>query len=387
MKRIACLFALSLCLPALSADPVPLPPPPRPGPPEPISPADLNGSIDRGVTYLLKNQNKDGSWGTPERTKWLNIMADVPGSHNAFRMGCTTLCIAALIDVGGDSDEYKKAVERAEEWIFENVPKLRRATPEEIYNVWGHGYAVLALAKMYHRLPNDAERKKKIEELLRGQFEMLERYESVDGGWGYYDMSVGAQKPAASSTPFVNAAVLCAFYEAKDIVPPPEKLVKRAMDSTIRQRLPDFSYLYGEYLKWMPQHGINKPGGSLGRSQACNLATRLWGDKRVTDQVLIDWLDRLITRQGWLDIGRKRPIPHESHFAVAGYFYYFGHYYASGCIKQLPPEKRPFYQDHLAKIIMSHQEQDGCWWDYALYNYGFSYGTAYGLMTLNACRK
>ena len=77
---------------------------------------------------------------------------------------------------------------------------------------------------------------------------------------------------------------------------------------------------------------INRPGGSLGRSQACNLALRLWGDKRITDDVLKTWLDRLFARNGWLDIGRKRPIPHESYFQVAGYFYYFGHYYAALCI-------------------------------------------------------
>lgn len=385
MKRLAVVVCLLALIPAQAADP--LPPPPRPGPPEAISPGTLNAALDRGVAYLLKNQNKDGSWGTPERTKGLNIMASPPGSLRAFQTGCTTLCVAALIDAGGDSDEVKKSIERGEQWIFEELPKLKRATPEELYNVWSHGYGVLALAKMYHRIPNDAERQKRIKELIKQQYEMLQKYESVDGGWGYYDMEIGAKQPASSSTSFVNAAVLCALHEAKDIVSPPEKMVQRAITSTQRQRLPDFSYLYGEYLKWAPQHGINKPGGSLGRSQACNLALRQWGDKKVTDQVLVDWLDRLITRNGWLDIGRKRPIPHESHFAVAGYFYYFGHYYAAGCMKELPAEKQAFYKDHLAKIMLPHQEADGCWWDYALYNYGFSYGTAYALMTLNACRK
>jgi hypothetical protein len=107
----------------------------------------------------------------------------------------------------------------------------------------------------------------------------------------------------------------------------------------------------------------------------------------VTDDVLKTWLDRLITRNGWLDMGRKRPIPHESHFQVAGYFYYYGHYYASLCIEQLKEEDRSFYQDHLAHIIMDRQEKDGSWWDYPLYNYHQQYGTAFALMTLKRCER
>ena len=34
----------------------------------------------------------------------------------------------------------------------------------------------------------------------------------------------------------------------------------------------DHSYLYGEYLKIRPRAGINRPAGSLGRSNACNYA-------------------------------------------------------------------------------------------------------------------
>jgi hypothetical protein len=131
---------------------------------------------------------------------------------------------------------------------------------------------------------------------------------------------------------------------------------------------------------------INRPGGSLGRSQACNLALRVWGDTSIEDEVCKEWLDRLVTRNGWLDMGRKRPIPHESHFQVAGYFYYFGHYYAALTIPLLPRADRPFYQDHLANILLKHQEKDGSWWDYPLYNYHQQYGTAFALMSLKLCR-
>src|SRR4029077_14566085 len=110
-------------------------------------------------------------------------------------------------------------------------------------------------------------------------------------------------------------------------------------------------------------------------------------DDKVTDAVLTSWLSRLIARNLWLDMGRKRPIPHESHFQVAGYFFYFGHYYAALCIEQLRPPERPFYQDHLAQILLPLQEKDGSWWDYPLYNYHQQYGTAFALMALQRCRK
>ena len=127
---------------------------------------------------------------------------------------------------------------------------------------------------------------------------------------------------------------------------------------------------------------VNRPGGSLGRSQACNLAMRLWGDKEVTDDVLRTWLDRLFARNCWLDMGRKRPIPHESWFQVAGYFFYYGHYYAALCIEQLPAADRRPYQDQLAHVLLPLQEKDGSWWDFPLYDYHQQYGTAFALMAL-----
>ena len=164
-------------------------------------------------------------------------------------------------------------------------------------------------------------------------------------------------------------------------------MLKRGIASINRQKKSDHSYLYGEYLKWQPMMPINRPGGSLGRSQACNLALRLWGDTSITDTVLTNWLDRLVARNGWLSIGRKRPIPHESWFQVAGYFYYYGHYYAARCIGQLEPQRAGAYQDQLAEIILPLQEKDGSWWDFPFYNYHQQYGTAFALMTLARCRK
>ena len=277
-------------------------------------------------------------------------------------------------------------VDRAEVWLFEHLEDLKRATGDAIYNVWGHAYALQALVRMRSRFPDDRERTEKIDELIALQYDMLSRYESVDGGWGYYDFRYQGRKPTASSISFVNGCVLVAFHEAKSIgLKPPQRVVTRAIAAMKRQQKPDFTYLYGEYLKNQPMRGINRPGGSLGRSQCCNCALRLWGDEKITDNVIKNWLYRLYVRNGWLDIGRKRPIPHEAWMQVAGYFYYYGHYYAALGMELLPAADRPPYQALLAEIMLDRQEKNGSWWDYPLYDYHQPYGTAFALMTLKRC--
>ena len=350
------------------------------------SESEIRGAIYKGVQFLIEDQNENGSWGSPTKTKGLNIYAPVPGAHHAFRAATTSLCISALIEVASDDADAIKALDRSEAWLMEHLTSLRRAAGDAIYNVWGHGYSIQALVRMHGRHKENPEKQKKIVGLIRMQFDMLTRYESVDGGWGYYDFRYQANQPTSDSISFVNGAILVALAEAKAIgVQPPERIVKRAIAATNRQQKPDYSYLYGEYLKNSPMRGINRPGGSLGRTQCCNVALRMWGDDKITDNVIKNWLYRLYVRNGWLDIGRKRPVPHESWMQVAGYFYYFGHYYGGLCLEQLPEKQQAPYQAMLAKLMLDRQEKNGSWWDYPLYDYHRPYGTGFALMTLNRC--
>jgi len=353
------------------------------------TPAEIEKSMQRGVDFLLQSQNKDGSWGSAQKTKDLNIFAPVPGAHHAFRAACTALCISALIETGAadESTAGSNSLARAESWLMENLPKVRRADTIAIYNVWAHGYGVNALADLSRHGSQDTNRQQRIKDAILGQYDLLRRYESVDGGWGYYDFKIGSQRPATDATSFITATVLIAMDEAKAIgVAPPADLVKRAIDSLNRQRKNDNTYLYGEYLKYQPMRPINRAGGSLGRSQACNLALRVWGDKTITDGVLTNWLEKLVVRNEWLSFGRKRPVPHESWFQVAAYFFYYGHYYAALCTDQLPAEEARRFQGYLAAILVPLQEKDGSWWDFPFYNYHPPYGTAYALMSLQRCR-
>lgn len=363
--------------------------------PQPITPptlSEIDASILRGVDFLLETQREHGAWGGPQRTKSLNIYAPVPGSHRAFRTGVTSLVVMALCDVrpmleGERLEQVERAIDGGQDWLFKNASRLRRAEAEALYNVWGHAYACSAIRRLHQRAEGDEELQAKLIELLEYQVNRLERYTFVNGGWGYYDFAAHTRKPSGSPTSFTTATALVALKDAAALgVHYPDKLTKKAIDSILRQRLPDFSYAYGEYLRMAPRYGINRPAGSLGRSQACNLALRMYDRKEVTNEVIKTWLDRLFARNGWLSIGRKYPVPHESHFGVAGYFYYYGHFYAALCIEMLPVDQRQHFQEHLAHILLPLQEKDGSWWDYPLYDYHQQWGTAMAVSSLLRCR-
>ncbi len=343
-------------------------------------------AIDRGVAFLVHNQNADGSWGNARGTKDLNIYAPVPGAHLGFRAATTALCVAALVEVQPADAAALSALDRGEQWLLANLPRVRRAEATAIYNVWAHAYGITALARMHERHTGDAARQAAIRQEIAGQIDRLRRYEFVGGGWGYYDFQHHLQQPGGSANSFTTATVMLALHDARRVgVDVPQPMVTRGLGVIRRQRKPDFTYLYGEHFHYHPGREVNRPGGSLGRSQTCNAALRTWGDEAVTDAVIDEWLTRLADRNGWLDIGRKRPIPHESYFQVAGYFFYYGHYYAARCIDLLPAEARPRHQQSLARIIAALQEADGSWWDYPLYSYHQPYGTAYALLTLRRC--
>ena len=360
-------------------------------PKERVTLAAVDAAMARGVDFLVAKQNADGSFGSARRTKELNIYAPLPGAQDAYLIGTSGLAIAGLVEAHDPRPEVKAALEKAEKWAFTKFPQLRRADATTTYNAWGHAYGLRAISRLYRSAGGDPARQSALKALAQQQVDLVDRYEYLNGGWGYLHVfeDVHTQKPSGITTSFTTATVLLAMHEARETmgVTLDEKVVASSLASIRRQQFPDFTYAYSHEHRLLPQFEINRRNGSLGRSQACNAALRAFGDPKMTDAVLTTWADNFIEFEHWLDYGRKKPVPHESTFLIAGYFYYYGIYYFTVSAQNLPREKQRELAPKLARILLTRQEKDGCWWDYPLYDYGQSYGTGYALLALRWCRK
>ena len=345
----------------------------------------IQSSIDKAALYLLNNQAPDGGWGSAGRTKALNIYAPGIGAHMSFRSATTALCVIAIANLP-ESDKTNLALQRSVKYLLTIAPKIRRVNGRWICNNWSHAYIVRALLKVRKKKQFLVNRHK-IDAVIKEQIIRLKNYSYVDGGWGYYDFKHQTNTPAGKPTSFTTATVLIALKEAQLAgFKLPSTVIKKALKQLRDQHKPDDTFIYSNDFRFYVNRDINKKTGSIARSQPALLALYLWEDKRVSVTNLDAITARLIRLNGWIDMGRKRPKPHESWMGIAGYFYYYGHYYGAEVLLHCKDNQHD-KAESLAKLMIERQERNGSWFDFPLYDYGHSYGTAYALMSMQAYQK
>ncbi len=346
----------------------------------PAAAVTIPQAIEDGVRYLVEHQNPDGSFGNPASARPVEILANVPGSLQAFEAATTALCWMALRDQKERTPQSEKAAERALAWLVKNA-RVKRPNGMELYNVWSFGYGLRAFAEALQTAAPGAS-PEAIRAEARSLVKALEVYQVPDGGWGYYDFEAQTYRPSGSSTSFTTATILIALHEARAAgIEVPQALIDKAVRSVDFCRKANGSYLYGWYLRYRPMMGVNEPKGSAMRSPGCNLALRLF-DAGISDDDLREGLELLVKHNRFAIAGVRRPIPHESWYQVSGYFYLYGHQYAALCLELLNDDDRRRFWPAVVQGILKTRQPDGSFWDYPLYGYHKFYGTAYALIAL-----
>src|SRR5688572_28840004 len=171
----------------------------------------IDHAIADGVAFQLKSQQPDGSWGTGLETRGTEIYSMVPGSHDAYRIATSALCVMALreaIAAGANGEAIKDAHERGVRYLVENGD-ARRDDGSIIYNIWAHTYALQAISDELESKPNDSA----LASAAREQMDRMHRYATYAGGWNYYDFNAQTRMPSLMATSFGTAAGLVALYE------------------------------------------------------------------------------------------------------------------------------------------------------------------------------
>ena len=338
---------------------------------------EIDRAIARGVKFLEKDQQPDGSWGTGRETHGTEVYSMVPGSLASFRIGASSLCVMALRQAG-----ERKAHDKGLEYLL-NVPDAKRDTGDLMYNTWAHIYLLQAMAE---EMPTNTD--PRLRTVARREIEDLVRYATYTGGWNYYDFEAHTQHGSLGPTSFGTAAGLVALYQAKRAgLQIPEKLAAQSVRRLEEMRLPNGVYLYGADYKYVPRLPANQPRGGVGRVQPANYALALWGWDKLDKDNIRQGLDLFVKNHAFLDMGRKRPIPHESWYQTAGYYYYFDHYYASRLFELLDKSDKAKYAPSVIAGVLPHQEPDGSWWDFPMWDFHKPYGTAFAIMTLMNCKS
>lgn len=345
--------------------------------------ADVQASIDRGVAWLRSHQEADGSFGSP-RNAMFNAEFATYYTYVAWTYATTGLCAMTLCEAGDLAPDGadRKALDRAIDYLLANS-ELRRISEWDTDNVWGYVYGVQTFARLLRApaLADDPRRPRMIEVANR-LIAHLTRWQTPVGGWAYYDTDA-TTIPPVWATSFTTAVCVIGLHEAKQAgLAVDEKVLAKAVDAVAHSRLPNGAYDYSINTISDPVglEFINQVKGSLGRIQVGNVALCKSGRLDARD---VQWgVEQFFEHHRFLAVGRKKPIPHESWYAVAAYFFLFGHYYASEAIDLLPPEARARFAPKLQEKLLEIQEPEGSFWDFHISDYTRSYGTAFAVLAL-----
>lgn len=376
--------AMLLLLSSLAA----VEPPPAQAP----SPEDVRQSMQRGIDFLLSDQNDDGSWGGPHDslTTWSGSVWSNPETHRAWKVATTGLCCAALLEMA-DAENALSAADRAVRFLIDNAD-VKRPSEWDTMNNWAYIYGLqgLATAAAHPRYADQPIREEIIAAAPR-YLANLARFQSINGGWGYLEFDLPRTRRPQWATSFMTASAVVALQVARASPPASARLADATIDQPMvdravriinQCRLPNGAYTY--HVRPVPNlHSeyIDQVKGSLCRIAVCHAALLMAGQP-IPPETLRDGLDAFFREHRFLEIAMHKPVPHEAYYYNSGYFYMYGHYYAALVIERLPAEDQATYWPKLQHEIMKVQQKDGSIWDYDVHRYDRPYGTAFGIMAL-----
>jgi hypothetical protein len=186
--------------------------------PKGITP-EIDQSIKRGLQYLARTQNRDGSWRSA-------------GGYGDYPCTMTSLAGTAILCSGSTPTRglYAPNVRRCVDLVlgFSQPSGLLTAPQEESRSMHGHGFAMLFLAQAYG-MEEDVRRQQKIHQVLQKAIKLTGQSQSAAGGWLYTPDSGGDEgSVTVTQVQGLRASRNAGIFVPKDVI---QKAIKYIADS------------------------------------------------------------------------------------------------------------------------------------------------------------
>ncbi len=178
---------------------------------KPIIPKQ-EAAIKKGLSWLAKNQARDGSWGSQ-------------GSSGSYRMAMTGLAGLAFLTAGHSPARgvHARTINKALQFVLKNQQRDGLITSStEGQSMYGHGFAMTLLSQAYGMDPR-GELSNKIKACLTKAVKLTARAQSSLGGW-YYSPNSGSDEGSVTITQ-VQALRGCANVG----IEVPDRVMKQAL--------------------------------------------------------------------------------------------------------------------------------------------------------------
>lgn len=188
-------------------------------------------AIERGLKFLISNQNKDGSWSSKDLEK---------GEAAGYAIGGTSLGLMAFMVEGHfpGFGKYGKPLERAKNYLLKRAEDSPTgAMGVKMYEI---GLFTIAMSELWG-MTSDPKDNKEIQVALERVVEIILRSQNPLGGWRYAPRPDAGQDTSVTAMVFVS---LASAREAGVLVPTEtiERVTGYLRDQAFDERRGGFGY-------------------------------------------------------------------------------------------------------------------------------------------------
>ena len=272
-------------------------------------------AIERGLQYLLKTQNSDGSWSNPDGN---------------FHMAGTSLALMAFMVKGHfpGFGRHSVALDRGKEFLLKKAEESSTGYAGGMYE---HGLFTLALSELWGMTAN-IEDNKRIQTALERAVQVILRAQSPLGGWRYTARPDSGQDTSVTAMVFVS---LASARQAGILVPTEtiDRVVTYLRDQVWNEESGGFGY--------QGNTGTTLPctAGGAYAAQLCGMRDTEWV------QASIRFMEN---------------NPKVFNDEEIGYYYY-AHYYAIQAMVQAGEEHYAKWYPQIRDSLLALQQPDGSW--------------------------